>query len=119
NLSVVRYMADTVAIMYLGKIVEQSPVEELFDNPRHPYTKSLLEAVPSLESRKPFKPLTGDVPSPLNPPKGCHFHPRCPIYLSEEPGSELSKRCTRQIPKKLGDTHSFVSCHNITLATKK
>ncbi|MZH42091.1 MAG: dipeptide ABC transporter ATP-binding protein [Nitrospinae bacterium] len=119
NLSVVRYMADTVAIMYLGKIVEQSPVEELFDNPRHPYTKSLLEAVPSLESRKPFKPLTGDVPSPLNPPKGCHFHPRCPIYLSEEPGSELSKRCTRQIPEKSGDTHSFVSCHNITLAPKK
>ena len=68
NLSVVRYMADTVAIMYLGKIVEQAPVDELFKNPRHPYTKSLLESVPTLEIRKPFKPLLGDVPSPLNPP---------------------------------------------------
>ena len=79
NLSVVRYMADTIAIMYLGKIVEQAPVDDLFKNPRHPYTKSLLESVPTLETRKPFKPLLGDVPSPLNPPPGCHFHPRCPV----------------------------------------
>ncbi|MZH03219.1 MAG: ABC transporter ATP-binding protein, partial [Nitrospinae bacterium] len=112
NLSVVRYMADTVAIMYLGRIVEQAPVEELFKNPRHPYTKSLLESVPALESRKPFKPLVGDVPSPLNPPDGCHFHPRCPIYLNEEQGSELVKKCVSQYPEKSGDTHSFVACHH-------
>ena len=112
NLSVVRYMADTVAIMYLGRIVEQAPVEELFKNPRHPYTKSLLESVPTLESRKPFKPLVGDVPSPLNPPTGCHFHPRCPIYLNEEQGSELAQKCTSKYPEKSGENHSFVSCHH-------
>ena len=112
NLSVVRYMADTVAIMYLGRIVEQAPVEELFKNPRHPYTRSLLESVPALENRKPFKPLVGDVPSPLNPPTGCHFHPRCPIYLNEEQGSELAKKCIGKYPEKSGESHSFVSCHH-------
>ena len=112
NLSVVRYMADTIAIMYLGKIVEQAPVDDLFKNPRHPYTKSLLESVPILEIRKPFKPLLGDVPSPLNPPTGCHFHPRCPIYLNEEQGSALAKKCISQYPEKMGDSNSFVSCHN-------
>jgi peptide/nickel transport system ATP-binding protein len=114
NLSVVRYMADTVAIMYLGKIVEQAPVDDLFRNPRHPYTISLLESIPKLEARKPFKPLLGDVPSPLNPPTGCHFHPRCPIYLNEEQGSTLSKNCVRQYPEKTGDSNSFVSCHHIS-----
>ncbi len=118
NLSVVRYMADTVAIMYLGRIVEQAPVEELFMNPRHPYTKSLLESVPDLEIRKPFKPLVGDVPSPLNPPSGCHFHPRCPIYLNEEQGSALAKNCTGQYPEKMGGNHSFVSCHHAAPSAK-
>jgi peptide/nickel transport system ATP-binding protein len=118
NLGVVRYMADTVAIMYLGRIVEQAPVEELFKNPRHPYTKSLLESVPALETRKSFKPLVGDVPSPLNPPTGCHFHPRCPIYLNEEKGSELSIKCLRQYPEKMGDSHSFVSCHHAAPSAK-
>ena len=114
NLSVVRYMADTVAIMYLGKIVEQAPVDDLFKNPRHPYTKSLLDSVPTLEIRKDFKPLLGDVPSPLNPPMGCHFHPRCPIYLNEEPGSALSQKCISQYPEKIEENHSFVLCHHIS-----
>ena len=113
NLSVVRYMADTVAIMYLGRIVEQAPVDELFNKPRHPYTLSLLDSVPTLENRKIFKPLLGDVPSPLNPPTGCHFHPRCPIYLNEEPGSVLKSKCTTQYPEKVEDKHSFVACHHI------
>jgi peptide/nickel transport system ATP-binding protein len=113
NLSVVRYMADTVAIMYLGRIVEQAPVDELFNKPRHPYTLSLLDSVPTLENRKIFKPLLGDVPSPLNPPTGCHFHPRCPIYLNEEPGSALKNKCTTQYPEKVEDKHSFVACHHI------
>ena len=112
NLSVVRYMADTVAIMYLGRIVEQAPVEEIFQNPKHPYTKSLLDSIPELETRKPFKPLVGDVPSPLKPPTGCHFHPRCPVYLNEEQDSDLSKKCRNQYPKKAGETHSHVSCHH-------
>ncbi|MEC7641779.1 MAG: dipeptide ABC transporter ATP-binding protein [Nitrospinota bacterium] len=93
NLSTVRYLADTVAIMYLGRIVEYAPVEELFTKAQHPYTRSLLDAVPSLVERKPFADLTGDVPSPLNPPSGCHFHPRCPIYLNEPEGSPLKQQC--------------------------
>ena len=89
NLNVVRYMADQVAIMYLGKIVEKDTVINIFKNPKHPYTKSLLEAIPDLETQKQFKPIKGDVPSPLNPPKGCHFHPRCPIFLNEPEQSSL------------------------------
>ena len=112
NLSVVRYMANTVAIMYLGKIVEQASVDDLFNNPRHPYTRSLLDSVPTLENRKPFKPLIGDVPSPLNPPMGCHFHPRCPVYLNEEKGSTLALKCTSQYPEKTGDKYNFVACHH-------
>ncbi len=113
NLSVVQYMADTVAIMYLGRIVEQAPVQELFQNPRHPYTQSLLAAVPSLGERKPFEPLVGDVPSPLNPPPGCHFHPRCPIYLNEPKGSPLALKCTGQYPEKSGSESVFVACHAV------
>ena len=111
NLSVVRYLANTVAIMYLGRIVEQGPVEDLFNNPKHPYTKSLLSSVPDLGERKPFEPLTGDVPSPLQPPAACHFHPRCPIYLEEEQGSSLAKKCTMTYPEISGDKNRFVRCH--------
>jgi peptide/nickel transport system ATP-binding protein len=111
NLSVVRYLADTVAIMYLGKIVEQAPVEILFNNPKHPYTKSLLKSVPDLGERKAFDPLIGDVPSPLHPPTACHFHPRCPIYLKEEPDSSLANKCTTQYPEISGDKNCFVRCH--------
>jgi peptide/nickel transport system ATP-binding protein len=112
NLSVVRYLADTVAIMYLGKIVEQAPVETLFNNPKHPYTISLLNSVPDLGDQKSFEPLIGDVPSPLHPPAACHFHPRCPIYLKEEPGSSLAKKCTSQYPEISGDKNRFVRCHS-------
>ena len=111
NLSVVRYLANTVAIMYLGRIVEQGPVEELFNNPKHPYTTSLLNAVPDLGDRKPFEPLTGDVPSPLQPPAACHFHPRCPTYLKEEKGSSLAKKCVTEYPKISGEKNNFVRCH--------
>jgi peptide/nickel transport system ATP-binding protein len=111
NLSVVRYLADTVAIMYLGKIVEQGPVETLFNNPKHPYTISLLKSVPDLGEQKSFEPLIGDVPSPLHPPTACHFHPRCPIYLKEEPSSALAKKCTSQYPEISGDKNCFVRCH--------
>jgi peptide/nickel transport system ATP-binding protein len=102
NLSVVHYMADTVAIMYLGRIVEQVPAKELFKYPRHPYTRSLLDSVPGLGKRRPFEPLVGDVPSPLNPPSGCHFHPRCPIYLKEPKGSPLARKCRSTYPDKTG-----------------
>ena len=111
NLSVVRYLADTVAIMYLGKIVEQAPSEELFSNPKHPYTLSLLNSVPDIGDRKPFEPLLGDAPSPLKPPAACHFHPRCPIYLSEDPGSPLAKKCVTQYPEISGGKNNFIRCH--------
>ncbi len=111
KLNVVQYVADTVAIMYLGRLVEYAPTGEIFGNSRHPYTRSLLDAVPDLGERKPFEPLTGDVPSPLDPPSGCHFHPRCPIYLNEPEGSPLAKKCLTAYPEKHGSKHSFVACH--------
>ncbi|TNF21364.1 MAG: ATP-binding cassette domain-containing protein [Rhodobacteraceae bacterium] len=79
DLGVVEHISDRVAIMYLGRIVEQAPVAEIFERPNHPYTQALLKEVPRISTRKKvFKPLEGEIPSPLDPPKGCHFHPRCP-----------------------------------------
>ena len=111
NLGVVRYMADKVAIMYLGKIVENGSTNEIFQNPKHPYTKSLLESIPDIETRKAFQLITGDVPSPLNPPTGCHFHPRCPIFLNESDDSQLSHKCKKEYPKPVYTGTSFVRCH--------
>jgi len=104
DLSVIKHMAHRVAIMYLGKIVELASKKELFDNPLHPYTEALLSAVPSFKPKdKDRILLRGDVPSPLNPPPGCYFHPRChrvlPICSQKEP--ELAK---------LSEGH-FVACH--------
>jgi peptide/nickel transport system ATP-binding protein len=83
DLGVVEYLADEVAVMYLGRIVEQSPTEALFDEPLHPYTQALLSAVPTLDSEGQRAPVraAGNVPSPSDPPRGCHFHPRCPHAL--------------------------------------
>ncbi len=113
NLSVVEYMADKVAIMYLGRIVEYAEVEDIFKSPQHPYTQSLLAAVPSLKERKPFDTLLGDVPSPLKPPSGCFFHPRCPIYLNEPEGSELRQKCKNVYPESLVKNNTEVACHAI------
>jgi peptide/nickel transport system ATP-binding protein len=80
NLSVVSYLADEVAVMYLGRIVERGTVAEVMESPRHPYTQALLSAVPRIdpETRREIIRLEGDMPSPAAPPPGCHFHPRCP-----------------------------------------
>jgi oligopeptide/dipeptide ABC transporter ATP-binding protein len=85
DLGVVRYFATRVAVMYLGRIVELGATERIFTAPRHPYTKALLASVPSLDpAQRGIEPAAlGDVPSPSNPPPGCHYHPRCPVRLPD------------------------------------
>lgn len=87
DLGVIRYICDRIAVMYLGEIVEIAPAEELFTNPQHPYTKALLESVPRVELAerdRDIDPLSGDVPSPRNPPSGCRFRTRCPEIIPPE-----------------------------------
>jgi oligopeptide/dipeptide ABC transporter ATP-binding protein len=83
DLSVVRHICDSVAVMYLGKIVEQGPTKAIFQNPQHPYTRALLKSIPSIEAPEKNRenPLPGDIPSPIDPPDGCPFHTRCPEYI--------------------------------------
>jgi len=85
DLSVVRHLCQRVAVMYLGRIVELAECDELFDNPLHPYTQALLGAVPipdpEIEATRAFQPVRGEIPSPMNPPSGCVFHPRCPMAV--------------------------------------
>jgi peptide/nickel transport system ATP-binding protein len=90
DLSVVEHISDRVVIMYLGRVVETAPTAELFDAPNHPYTQALLNEVPRLDSRGiDYQPVSGEIPSPLDPPPGCHFHPRCP---------HASARCRAEVP---------------------
>ncbi len=90
DLGVVRHLSDRVVIMYLGRIVEEGPTEELFERPNHPYTVALLAEIPRLDTRRrQFAPVKGEIPSPLDPPSGCHFHPRCP---------HATTRCAREAP---------------------
>jgi oligopeptide/dipeptide ABC transporter ATP-binding protein len=107
DLSVVKYMSDHVAVMYLGKIVEMAPREELYNNCMHPYTKALLSAIPipAIQQRPQRILLKGDIPSPTSPPSGCRFRTRC---------TESRKVCSGDEPetKDLGNGH-FVACHMV------
>ena len=83
DLGVVHYVSDRVAVMYLGRIVELGDAEELYRRPNHPYTQALIAGVPRLDAgRHAFEPVQGEIPSPLDPPSGCHFHPRCPHAMA-------------------------------------
>ena len=105
DLSVVKYISDRIAVMYLGRIVEIAEKNELYNNPQHPYTKALLPAIPipDVDNKMKREILTGDVPSPLNPPSGCYFHTRCK-YATE--------RCKTECPvlHDVGNGH-MVACH--------
>ncbi|HKX39488.1 MAG TPA: ABC transporter ATP-binding protein [Burkholderiales bacterium] len=104
DLGVVEHLSDRVIIMYLGRIVESASAEEIFARPNHPYTQALLKQVPRLDTRKTqFKPIVGEIPSPLAPPSGCHFHPRCPHAMP---------RCTEQAPvlREVASGH-IAACH--------
>jgi len=104
DLGVVEHLSDRVVIMYLGRIVEIAATEELFAKPNHPYTQALLLGVPRLEARnQDFAPVAGEIPSPLDPPPGCHFHPRCPHAMP---------RCREVAPElvEIAPGH-FSACH--------
>jgi oligopeptide transport system ATP-binding protein len=105
DLSVVEHISDRVAVMYLGRVVEIAPSDSLYDNPRHPYTEALLSAVPIPDPQVKRKRivLRGEVPNPIHPPTGCHFHPRCP--LAEE-------RCKREVPQlRESAPGHWTACH--------
>jgi oligopeptide/dipeptide ABC transporter ATP-binding protein len=84
DLSVVEHVSDAIAIMYLGRIVEMGPVDRIFERPAHPYTRALLLAIPDPDPRRrrDFVPVEGEAPSPVSPPPGCPFHPRCPFAIA-------------------------------------
>ena len=100
----VRHISDRVVIMYLGRVVEEAPVEQLFARPNHPYSQALLAEKPTLEVRKKaFVAIRGEIPSPLHPPSGCHFHPRCPHAMA---------KCKTEAPllRSIGTGHRS-ACH--------
>ncbi|MFC6673635.1 ABC transporter ATP-binding protein [Marinobacterium aestuariivivens] len=106
DLAVVFHISDRVGVMYLGAMVEQAPASELLRNPRHPYTRMLLDAIPDLEmSGRARTPVSGEVPSPISPPSGCTFHPRCP---------HANERCRAERPATIAtDGGGQVACHGV------
>ncbi|WP_457773161.1 oligopeptide/dipeptide ABC transporter ATP-binding protein [Phycobium rhodophyticola] len=105
DLAVVNYISDYIGVMYLGRLVELAPADQIFANPQHPYTRLLLETVPdiSMAHRDVDRPA-GEVPNPITPPKGCHFNPRCPL---------ANERCKSEAPAFLQHGNSHVRCHAV------
>ena len=105
NLAVVRQVSDQIGVMYLGRIAELAPAESLFRRPRHPYTRALMEAIPDLDMTGRVRiPVGGEVPSPINPPTGCAFHPRCPL---------AGPRCKADRPELKPAGDAMVACHAV------
>ena len=105
DLAVVRHMAKRIGVMYLGRLVEVAESRELFRNPRHPYTRMLLAAIPDLDmTGTPRRPVEGEIPNPINPPSGCAFHPRCPL---------ANDRCKRELPLLRDMGGAEVACHAV------
>ncbi len=108
DLAVIKHISDTIAVMYLGRIVEYTSAEDIYINPKHPYTRALISAIPEFDAeyKKQRQILGGDVPSPISPPMGCHFHPRCP---------EATEKCSSEVPelRNLGSEAKphLASCH--------
>lgn len=105
NLAVVRHMATRIGVMYLGRLVEVAPGREIFERPRHPYTRMLLDAVPDLQmTGRQRKAVEGEIPNPIAPPSGCAFHPRCPF---------ASDRCRSEQPELTVSASTRVACHAV------
>ena len=106
NLAVINYVSHDVGVMYLGRLAEVAPTRTLFEAPKHPYTQLLLAALPQLDTRGRDKsPITGEIPSPLNPPSGCTFHPRCP---------HANDRCKSERPELTAQPDgALVACHAV------
>ena len=105
NLAVVRHMATRIGVLYLGRLVEVAPSHGLFADPRHPYTRMLLDAVPDLEmTGRVRRAVEGEIPNPISPPEGCGFHPRCPFQW---------ERCRREAPELVTAGDRLVSCHAV------
>jgi peptide/nickel transport system ATP-binding protein len=105
NLAVVRQVSDRIGVMYLGRIAELAPAESLFRRPRHPYTRALMEAIPDLDMTGRVRiPVGGEVPSPITPPTGCAFHPRCPL---------AGPRCKAERPELKPAGDAMVACHAV------
>ena len=105
NLAVVRQVSDRIGVMYLGRIAELAPAESLFRHPRHPYTRALMEAIPDLDMTGRVRiPVGGEVPSPITPPTGCAFHPRCPL---------AGPRCKAERPELKSAGDAMVACHAV------
>ena len=106
DLGIIRHISDRIAIMYLGRIVELGPTEQVYVAPQHPYTRALLDSVPKLVTQSDelvsFKPISGELPSPLSPPPGCHFHLRCPYAQAS---------CREAVPALKGEGDRAVACH--------